>query len=96
MSSVLEKLVSILETICVHNIEVKTRAVERPMLDEDKFDEEPISIYLSTRVKGPLTNIKELIDVYDHLADTTERLAMEKVIPLFLNPINKAINLRSC
>jgi hypothetical protein len=77
------------------NLEVKTRSVDRPA-HPDKFDDEPISLFLSVRHMGPVERIEDLVQVAGELARQTERLTTDKLIPQLLNPISRAINSRSC
>lgn len=76
-------------------IEVKTRATERESEDE-KFDDEAISVYLGLRYRGPLRDITDLKPLFDDLSSAAEQLSHDKVIPMLIQPIARAINLRSC
>lgn len=77
------------------NFEVKTRSVER-IVRSEKFEDEPISLFLSVRHMGPVERIEDLPQVFRELARHTERLSSDKLIPQMLNPISRAINSRSC
>lgn len=79
------------------NFEVKTRSAgDRPDGPaEEKFDDEPISIFLSVRQMGPVVSVDDLQGMFERLTTEAERLATDKIVPLFLNPISKAINSRS-
>jgi len=76
-------------------IEVKTRTSERE-IEDDKFDDEAISVYLGLRYRGSLRNINDLKPLFMNMTMAAERLSHEKVIPLLIQPITRAINLRSC
>lgn len=81
------------------NVEVKTRSNDRDRdrdREEDKFDDEPISVFLSVRQVGPIDDVEELLRVFETLSNHAEGLATEKVIPNLLNPIHKAISSHSC
>lgn len=75
--------------------EVKTRTTTEEMAEE-KFEDEPISLFLSIRQMGPLGEIDQLQQVFESLANHAEELVNSRLIPLFLNPINKVIISRSC
>lgn len=60
--------------------------------DEDAFDvEEPITVYLTVRRHGPLTSVDELPAWLDDLWSRAERLTDERVAPLILKPLRRAI-----
>jgi len=77
------------------NFEVKTRTVEREV-EGDKFDDEPISVYVGVRQLGPVEAIDDLQTVFERLATHAEQLANDQVIPLLLTPISRVIASRSC
>lgn len=77
------------------NYEVKTRPSAREV-EDDKYDDEPISIYLHLRRMGPVTTIGDLQGIFEDLSSLAERLATDKVIPLLLTPITQAIRSGSC
>jgi hypothetical protein len=60
--------------------------------DEDPLDmEEPITVYLTVRRNGPLTSVDELPAWLDDLWSRAERLTDERVAPLILKPLRRAI-----
>jgi len=77
------------------NFEIKTRTVERQIADE-KFDDEPISVFVSARRSGPIDRLEDLIPSFHSLTRLLEQLAADKLIPNMLNPITRAISSRSC
>ncbi len=77
------------------NIEIKTRTSAR-QVTEEKFDDDPISLYLSVRRAGPIDRITDLPRVFKTLAQQLEELAADKLIPHVLNPVTRAISSRSC
>lgn len=68
------------------HFEVKTH----PTATRKEGQPEPISIYLTMRRFGHLTDIKELPSIFDTLAARGERLMDEMVIPRMLIPIRQA------
>ena len=79
------------------HFEVKTRASERKgrPFSEIERASEPISIYLTLRKYGPVTDIKELPRVLERLCDRGEELLESRVVPNLVNPIREAIGLGS-
>lgn len=57
---------------------------------------EPISVYLTVRVSGPIQSIEELPSLLARLAGHGERLVEDRVIPSVLVPIRRAILSRPC
>ncbi len=52
---------------------------------------EPLSVYLTCRRSGPVTELSELIGVYRSLSGLGERLVSERVIPHLVMPIRDSI-----
>lgn len=77
------------------NFEIKTRVAER-QLPDDKFENEPISVFVSARRTGPIDRIEDLIPMFHSLTRLMEQLATDKLIPCMLNPITRAISSHSC
>ncbi len=77
------------------NFEIKTRTSERLMPDE-KFDDDPISVFASVRRSGPVETLEELKSIQRSLARHLEQIVADKLIPHMLNPITGAISSRSC
>lgn len=79
------------------HFEVKTRASERKgrPFSEIERASEPISIYLTLRKYGPVTDIKELPRVFERLCDRGEELLEARVVPNLVNPIREAIGFES-
>lgn len=73
------------------NYEVKTRTTDQEVVDE-KLEDEPISVYLSIRQMGPVTEIDDLPRIFEILAGHAEKLTAEKLIPLLITPISRAIS----
>ncbi len=72
------------------HFEVKTRTGTR-QARTGEFREEPISIYLTVRKQGPISDVKELALVMDGLAESGEELLESRVVPHLLVPIREAI-----
>jgi hypothetical protein len=70
-------------------LEVKTRG--RPIDAIPRVEDEPISVYLTTRHKGPLQSLDELSTVFATLAGYLERLAEDRVVPGVLMPLHSVI-----
>ena len=77
------------------NFEIKTRVAQRSFSD-DKFEDEPISVFVSARRTGPIDRIEDLIPSFHSLTRLMEQLATDKLIPCMLNPITRAISSHSC
>jgi len=77
------------------HFEVKTRTMERSPGEEEKFDDDPISLYLSVRRAGPFDRIDDLVPIFHEMAQHAERLATDKLIPKLLHPITRAISSRT-
>ncbi len=59
--------------------------------DEATSDDEPITVHLTVRRVGPLTSVDELPAWLDDLWARAERLTDERVAPLILKPLRRAI-----
>jgi hypothetical protein len=59
--------------------------------DEASSDDEPITVNLTVRRVGPLTSVDELPAWLDDLWARAERLTDERVAPLILKPLRRAI-----
>lgn len=68
--------------------EIKTRVHGRPRSDGAA---EPLSVYLTMRRDGPVSELGELIEVYRSLAERGEALLEERVLPTLVQPIREAI-----
>jgi hypothetical protein len=68
--------------------EIKTRPEARQL-----GREEPISVYLTLRHYGPLSDIKHLPDVLARLSNLGEELAQSRVMPGLVRPIREALGL---
>jgi hypothetical protein len=71
-------------------IEVKTRT-RTSEIASGRFDDEPISVYLTTRQYGSLKSVDEFTSIFGTLAGHIERLAEERVIPNIVLPLREAI-----
>lgn len=72
------------------SLEIKTRTTPRS-LTEHRFDEEPLSVYLSVRRQGPFESIEQFPSVFGTLAGHIERLAEERVIPGVVIPLHERL-----
>lgn len=70
--------------------EVKASTSSR-QVRSGKFRTEPISILLTLRKLGPVESPESLIEHFDLMARTAERLANDRVVPDLLTPISRAI-----
>jgi hypothetical protein len=71
-------------------VEVKTRT--RPNeVALHRFEDHPISVYLTARRYGPLRSIEDFTSTFGTLAGHVERLAEQRVIPHVVIPIHDAI-----
>lgn len=73
---------------CEAHIEVKTRSADT---GDNGFSAEPISIYLTIRSYGPMTELGELGTTLTGLAARGEELIESSVLPGFIVPIRNAI-----
>jgi hypothetical protein len=71
-------------------VEVKTRA-RASEIAEQRFDEQPISVYLTVRQYGPLGDLKNLATMSGALAGHIERLAEQRVIPNVVVPLRERL-----
>ena len=71
-------------------VEVKTRT-RTAEIAEGRFDDQPVSVYLTVRQYGPLKTIQELQTVFAMLAGHIERLAEDRVIPHVVMPLRERI-----
>jgi hypothetical protein len=72
------------------HFEVKTRTSAR-QVSTGEFREEPLSVYLTIRKYGPVTEIKDLPGVMSMLMEQGEELLASRVVPNLLVPIREAI-----
>jgi hypothetical protein len=70
-------------------VEVKTRPVI--MRPRDPEAGEPISVYLTMRKLGPISDMKELTTAFTRLSKMGEDLIQHRIVPNLLVPINEAI-----
>lgn len=71
--------------------EVKTRAGTSTGFREPDAPAEPISVYLTLRRFGAVSDIKELITILSELSQLGEELIESRVVPTLLVPIRDAI-----
>jgi hypothetical protein len=69
--------------------EVKTRGPQHPMRDPDAGD--PISVFVTLRRAGPISDVRDLPCALRSLAKRGEELVQQRVIPGLLVPIREAI-----
>jgi hypothetical protein len=74
-------------------VEVKTRTTTKEV-SSGRFDDEPISVYLTVRQYGSLKTIADFSAAFSTLAGHTERLAEDRVIPHVVMPIRETIHSR--
>ncbi len=81
-----------LSTSCEHQafVEVKTRMSAQEVA-QDKFDDQPISVYLTVRRYANMGSIAEIASTFGSLAGHAERLAEDRVIPYVIQPIRAAL-----
>ena len=72
------------------SLEIKTRTTPQ-LLTDHRFDEEPLSIYLTVRRQGPFESIEEFPAVFGTLAGHIERLAEQRVIPGVVVPLHERL-----
>lgn len=77
------------------HFEVKTRASGRRgrTLSDGERGAEPISVYLTLRKYGPVSDIKDLPRVFERMCDRGEELLESRVMPNLVAPIREAIGL---
>jgi len=73
---------------CEAHIEVKTRSAEAT---ENGFSAEPISIYLTMRQYGPMSELADLGRALNDLTQRGEELIESSVVPGLIVPIRNAI-----
>jgi hypothetical protein len=71
-------------------VEVKTRTRTAEIVDR-RFENQPISVYLTVRQYGPLKTIQELQSVFGVLAGHIERIAEERVVPHVVVPLRERL-----
>ena len=71
-------------------VEIKTRTTTREIAS-GRFEEEPISVYLTARQYGSLKTMEDFNKSFGTLAGHIERLAEDRVIPFVVRPIREAI-----
>lgn len=71
-------------------VEVKSRTTTYEVRN-NTFEGEPISIYLTTRKYWGLDDSPTLHDAFENLVDTAETLAVDIIVPHFVNPLAAAI-----
>lgn len=74
-------------------VEVKTRT-STGEVTTGRYDDEPISVYLTVRKTGSLRNIDEFGSIFRTLTDHIERIAEERVVPHVVMPLREAIHSR--
>jgi hypothetical protein len=77
---------------CDHQafVEVKTR-VSAQEVAQGRFEDQPISVYLTVRRYASMGSITELASTFGALAGHAERLAEDRVIPYVIQPIRDAL-----
>lgn len=70
--------------------EVKTRTRSRRG-GTGRYSDEPLSLFLTLRKYGPISQLKQLESTFDELSQHCETLATEKLVPHLLTPIARHI-----
>ena len=71
-------------------VEIKTRSRSAEVA-AGRFENEPISVYLTVRRYGPFQTIQDFSDSFGALAGHAERLSEERVIPHVVMPIREQL-----
>jgi hypothetical protein len=71
-------------------VEIKTRTTTREVAT-GRFEDEPISVYLTARQYGSLKTMEDFNKSFATLAGHIERLAEDRIIPHVVRPIREAI-----
>jgi hypothetical protein len=71
-------------------VEVKTR-MRGAEIAERRFDEQPISVYLTVRQYGPIKSLEDLNTAFGALAGHIERLTEQRLIPGIIMPLRDRI-----
>jgi hypothetical protein len=72
------------------SVEVKTRTRTNEV-SSGRFDETPISVFLTVRRSGARTSLEDLISDFGSLAGHIERIAEDRVIPNVIMPLHETI-----
>ncbi len=75
--------------------EVKTRERTRRGSNRSAARDEPITVFVTVRRHGPITDLKQLPVVGNELIELAERLATDQLVPELLTPIAQHITPRS-
>lgn len=75
-------------------VEIKSRTTTYEVRNSN-FDNEPISVFLTTRKYWGVDSPASLSDALCRLFDIADELANDKVVPIFVNPLAAAIASRS-
>jgi hypothetical protein len=71
-------------------VEIKTRG-KATEVTTGRFEDEPISVYLTVRQYGGLKSLEDFVTVFGTLAGHVERLAEDRVVPHIVLPIRETI-----
>ncbi len=72
------------------SLEIKTR-MSPGDLQSKRWEDEPISVYLTVRREGPFESLDQFKETFGTLAGHIERLAEDRVIPGIIVPLHQAI-----
>ncbi len=75
-------------------VEIKSRTTTYEVRNE-AYENEPITVFLTTRKYWSGENTQELAPALETLFDAAEELATDKIVPGFVNPLAAAIASRS-
>lgn len=70
--------------------EVKTRTSQAEVR-RDRYRTEPLSVFMTLRRLGPIESVEALPVLFDELTALAEELAHERLLPLMIQPISRAI-----
>ncbi len=72
------------------HFEIKTRTSTREIRTK-RYRNEPISVYLTVRRYGAMSDMKDAPAVFSQLHEKAEELAQERIVPHVLTPLREAI-----
>ncbi len=72
------------------SVEIKTRTGPREVRTS-RYREEPISVFVTMRRVGGVSDVRELPGVFSQIGEEAERIVSERVAPLVLAPLREAI-----
>ncbi len=70
--------------------EVKTRTRQSEVRRE-RYRTEPLSVFMTLRRLGPFDSVEQLPAIFNELTVVAEKLAEDRLLPLMIQPISRAI-----